>query len=174
MITGCSEAADSNIARNKPIKPNIVPPFLSGELHASPKAVRLRSGTRRNAGALPARLALFAMLEVFPVSSNARAHACTSIDSRIAIQAHFVTGLSVRVDTSPPNATCIHPLCRGHQISCSRAVSAGSIHYSQPHHVPAIEAHLAALLPVPQHFQPICVDYLRQLIGCGPISSALL
>src|SRR5438045_1772384 len=34
------------------------PPFLSGELHASPKAVRLRSGTRRNAGALPARRAL--------------------------------------------------------------------------------------------------------------------
>jgi hypothetical protein len=52
--------------------------------------VRLRSGTRRNAGALPRGERYSRLVEAFPVSSNARAHACNQIDSRSLIQGYFV------------------------------------------------------------------------------------
>jgi hypothetical protein len=52
--------------------------------------VRLRSGTRRNAGALPRGERYSRLVEAFPVSSNARAHACNQIDSRSLIRGYFV------------------------------------------------------------------------------------
>ena len=92
MISGSSFAADDwNIDMHRHIKSNIVLLSSSGEMLASPKAVRLGAmGTRRNAGALPRGERYLRLVEAIPVSSNARAHACNQIDSRGARQAYFM------------------------------------------------------------------------------------
>ena len=73
------------------IKSNIVLLSFSGEMLASPKAVRWGAmGTRRNAGALPRGERYLRLVEAIPVSSNARAHACNQIDSQDVLQAYFM------------------------------------------------------------------------------------
>jgi hypothetical protein len=93
MMIGCSGAADdSNIARHRQIKSNIVL-LLSFQAKCSrrQKAVRLGAmGTRRNAGALPRGERYLRLVEAIPVSSNARAHACNQIDSQGVLQAYFI------------------------------------------------------------------------------------
>jgi hypothetical protein len=90
MTIGCSAADDWNIARNRPIKLNIVLLSFQANCSRRRKLCGWRNGNPAKRRCAAARRALFAIGGGFPVSSNARAHACNEIDSPAVFWGYFM------------------------------------------------------------------------------------